>query len=116
LIRFAILPLLAKRGDASKSSKRINRRDRRVRRGELSFWRSQNQVFSISTLEPIDVPLRRRRKSTILRIKNYPPRELFTNPLGYWGITFKNDDSSQHSHPDSTTTLIATSTRPTPLK
>ena len=29
------------------------RRDRR-RRGELSFWRSQNQMFSISKPEPID--------------------------------------------------------------
>jgi hypothetical protein len=45
------MSLLAKRGEASKSVKRIKRR---ARRGELSFWRSQNQVFSISKLEPID--------------------------------------------------------------
>jgi hypothetical protein len=48
--------------------------------------------------------------------KNDGSRELFATLHGYWGITFKNDDSSQHSHPDSTTTLIATSLKPTPLK
>ncbi|HOY19374.1 MAG TPA: hypothetical protein PLC89_18845 [Haliscomenobacter sp.] len=48
--------------------------------------------------------------------KKFHPRELFDTPHGYWGITFKNDDSSQHSHPHSTTTLIATSLRHTPLK
>jgi hypothetical protein len=48
--------------------------------------------------------------------KKSPPRELFAKALGYWGITFNNDDSSQHSYPDYSTTLIATSTRHAPLK
>jgi hypothetical protein len=51
-----LLSLLAKRGEASKSVTLIKRRARR--RGELSFWRSQNHVFSILKLAPIDPAFR----------------------------------------------------------